>query len=60
MTEARLMEFAAAWSNKNLDALMQLFTEDCIYQASVGSEPGTTYVGQAAVRLGVEAIYNTL
>ena len=56
MTEARLMEFAAAWGSKNLDVLMQLFTEDCIYKASVGSEPGTTYTGQAAVRSGVEAM----
>ena len=57
MTRERLMEFAAAWGSKNIEALMELFTEDCVYKASVGPEPGSTYVGKEAVRRGVEAMF---
>jgi SnoaL-like domain len=53
MTEKRMLEFAAAWGSKNIDVLMELFTIDCVYKASVGLEPGTTFTGQAAVRAGV-------
>jgi ketosteroid isomerase-like protein len=57
MTEARLLEFAAAWEGKNLEALMECFTDDCTYKASVGGEPGTTYIGKDAVRLGVQNMF---
>jgi ketosteroid isomerase-like protein len=53
MTEARLLEFATAWGKHDLETLMELFTDDCVYKASVGAEPGATYVGKAAVRAGV-------
>jgi ketosteroid isomerase-like protein len=52
MTEARLLEFATAWGKRDLETLMELFTDDCVYKASVGAEPGATYVGKAAVRAG--------
>ena len=53
MTEARLLEFAAAWGRRDLEALMAMFTDDCVYKASVGQEPGATFTGKAAVRAGV-------
>jgi ketosteroid isomerase-like protein len=51
-----LRAFGAAWDDANLERLMDLMTDDCIYQASVGPEPGRTYVGRAAVRAGFEAM----
>lgn len=52
MTEERLRQFSAAWTAGDLDALMSFMTEDCVYSASVGPEPGTTYRGRAEVRHG--------
>ena len=44
--------FDDAWNRADLDTLMSLITDDCVYSASVGPEPGTTYVGRDAVRRG--------
>jgi ketosteroid isomerase-like protein len=52
MTKVRLAEFSTAWAAKDIDALMAMMTDDCIYAASVGPEPGETFVGKAAVRDG--------
>lgn len=54
MTEERLQAFAAAWARRDVEALMTFLTEDCVYEASIGPEPGTTYVGREAVRQGFE------
>jgi hypothetical protein len=50
------LQFSAAWEAKDLDVLMTLLTDDVIYSASIGPEPGTTYRGKAAVRAGIAAI----
>lgn len=52
MTVERLREFGAAWGRGDVDALMSYMTDDCVYSASVGPEPGKTYVGSDAVRAG--------
>ena len=51
-----LVKFGEAWSGKNLDALMSLVTDDCTYAASVGPEPGETFIGRDAVRAGFAAL----
>jgi ketosteroid isomerase-like protein len=51
-----LVKFGEAWSGKNLDALMTLVTDDCTYAASVGPEPGETFIGRDAVRAGFAAL----
>jgi ketosteroid isomerase-like protein len=49
----RLVEqFGEAWDAGDVDKLMSLLTDDCVYSASVGPEPGTTYTGKEAVREG--------
>ncbi|WP_165423083.1 nuclear transport factor 2 family protein [Ktedonosporobacter rubrisoli] len=53
MTEERLQAFAEAWARHDVDMLMTFLTEDCIYEASVGPEPGKTYKGREAVRQGM-------
>lgn len=46
--------FTAAWSAKDLDALMALMAEECAFRASIGPEPGTTFAGRDEVRRGFE------
>lgn len=50
--ENRLKQVAAAWGRKDIDALMSFVSTDCVYSASVGPEPGETFVGKEAVREG--------
>jgi rhodanese-related sulfurtransferase/ketosteroid isomerase-like protein len=56
MMAERLRQFGAAWARADLDALMGFVTDDCIYLASVGPEPGTTYRGREEVRRGFAAM----
>ena len=45
-------QFAAAWGRADLPALMKFIADDCTYSASVGPEPGETFVGREAVQAG--------
>ncbi|MER6950867.1 nuclear transport factor 2 family protein [Nonomuraea sp. NPDC000554] len=54
MTLERLAEFGEAWRKKDLDRLMEFMTDDCVFRASVGVEPGTTFRGRDEVRRGFE------
>jgi ketosteroid isomerase-like protein len=56
MTRERLAAFNDAWARADVPALMEFMTEDCVYQASVGPEPGQTFAGKEAVRRGFEAL----
>ena len=51
-----LQSFGAAWDAKDLDKLMSFVTEDCVYSASIGPEPGQTFRGRDAVRAGFAAM----
>ncbi len=51
-TEDIVREVAAAWARGDLPALMTYIADDCVYCASVGPEPGETFVGREAVRAG--------
>jgi ketosteroid isomerase-like protein len=52
MTLERLEQFNTAWAQGDVATLMTFMTDDCIYQASVGPEPGETFRGHAAVEAG--------
>lgn len=52
MTIERLEAFNDAWSRRAIDELMAFMTDDCIYEASVGPEPGRTFTGRAEVEEG--------
>jgi len=54
MTLERLRAFNEAWGRGDVDALMRYVADDCVYGASVGPEPGETFVGRDAVRAGFE------
>jgi len=47
-----IREVVAAWGRADLETLMKYIAEDCSYSASVGPEPGETFVGREAVRAG--------
>ena len=51
-TVERLKQVAAAWGRADIDTLMSFVAPDCVYSASVGPEPGETFVGKEAVREG--------
>jgi ketosteroid isomerase-like protein len=50
------LAFSAAWEAGDLDRVMSYVTDDMIYSASIGPEPGTTYRGRNEVRAGIAAI----
>jgi ketosteroid isomerase-like protein len=45
-------QFDEAWQRADIEGLMALVADDCVYGASVGPGPGTEYVGKAEVRRG--------
>ena len=53
-----LVSFCNAFNRHDLDALMEHMTEDCIFDASAGSEQqGRRYVGREAVRGGFAEVF---
>lgn len=54
MTKEILLKFIEAWADQKIDKIASFFTDDCIYKASVGPEPGTTYNGKTTVMEGVK------
>jgi len=59
-TTEMLQAFAEAWNRHDIDALMSFMTEDCVFEASAGSEVcGTRYVGREAVRAGFAEVWTT-
>ena len=38
VNEETLQAFADAWNRHDVDALMSFMTEDCVFEASAGSE----------------------
>ncbi len=53
-----LDQFAQAWNRHDLDALMSMMTEDCVFEASGGdSADGTRYEGQEAVRASFASVF---
>lgn len=53
MTIERLRRFSAAWSTADVDRLMSFVTDDCVYYATVGPEPGSTYRGKERSPAGI-------
>lgn len=50
MTLARLAEFGEAWRRKDVERLLEFMTEDGVYSASVGPEPGQVFRGTDELR----------
>lgn len=55
-----LTDFAAAWNAHDVEALMSFMTDDCVFDASAGSDSfGQRYEGREAVRRGYAGILQT-
>lgn len=53
-----LAEHTDAWNSHDLDRLMALFADDCVFEAAGGDEAcGTTYTGREAVRAAFADIF---
>jgi ketosteroid isomerase-like protein len=55
--EEILSRFGEAWGSGDADAVARTMTEDCVYEASVGPEPGRTYRGQQELLVGLKAMF---
>ena len=51
--EITLNRFKAAWVAGDIAGLMDLVTDDVVYAASCGPEPGETFCGRDNVRAGI-------
>ena len=55
-----LDRFADAWNRHDLDALMSMMADDCVFQASAGADvDGQRSEGQQAVRAAFAAVFET-
>src|SRR5688572_13439470 len=53
-----LDRFAAAWNRHDLDALMSMMTDDCVFEASAGPQVnGQRSEGKQAVRAAFAAVF---
>jgi steroid delta-isomerase-like uncharacterized protein len=51
-----LEEMTAAFNRHDLDTIMSLFTDDCVFESPRGGHPwGTRFVGKTEVRKGLAA-----
>jgi ketosteroid isomerase-like protein len=57
-TLALLLQFHAAFNSHDVDAIMALMTEDCIFENTFPAPDGTRLVGQQAVRAVWEALFS--
>ena len=56
---ALLDRFAAAWNRHDLDALMSMMTDDCVFEASAGGDAdGQRSEGRHAVRAAFGAVFD--
>jgi steroid delta-isomerase-like uncharacterized protein len=54
-----LERFADAWNRHDLDALMSMMTDDCVFEASAGPEVhGQRSEGKQAVRAAYAAVFD--
>ena len=57
---ALLDRFAGAWNRHDLDALMSMMTDDCVFEASAGRQAnGQLSEGTQAVRAAYAAVFDT-
>lgn len=50
--------FGAAWECHDLDAAMELVSDDCVFDNTSPAPDGTRYVGHAAIRGAWSGIFN--
>ena len=56
-TEATILRFNTAFNAHDVDAVMALMTEDCVFENTSPAPDGERYEGQAAVRGAWERLF---
>jgi len=56
-TESVVDAFLAAFNRRDVDGIMALMTDDCVYESSSPAPAGTHLVGQQAVRNAWEQLF---
>jgi len=56
--EAFVRRFFAVWDEHDIDGIVEMFTDDIVFEPSFGTQPyGERAVGKAAARKLVEAVF---
>ncbi|MEA2900553.1 MAG: hypothetical protein QOH36_440 [Actinomycetota bacterium] len=59
--ERLLFEHTDAWNSRDLDRLMSLFADDCVFEASAGPEShGRRFEGRAQVRAAFADVFGSM
>jgi len=59
--EQLLVEHTDAWNSHDLDRLMSLFADDCVFEASAGPEAcGTRFEGWAQVKAAFADVFDSM
>ena len=59
--ERLLVEHTDAWNSHDIDRLMSLFADDCVFEASGGPEPhGRRFAGRAQVRTAFADVFDSM
>ena len=58
-TIAAIQQFNEALNRRNVDAMMALMTDDCVFENTAPAPDGTRYEGQAGVRAFWEAFFRS-
>ena len=59
--EQLLIEHTDAWNSHDIDRLMSLFADDCVFESSSGNDAcGTRFEGRAAVRQAFADVFQTV
>jgi len=56
-TLAAIQEFHAAFNTHDVEAIMRLMSDDCVFENTFPAPDGARIVGQAAVRAAWEALF---
>jgi len=56
-----LIDHTAAWNSHDIDRLMSLFSEDCVFEASGGPEScGSRFAGRDQVRAAFSDVFDSM
>ena len=59
--ERLLIEHTDAWNSHDVDRLMSLFADDCVFEASGGPDPyGCRFAGRDQVRTAFAAVFDSM
>lgn len=57
-TRKTLDRFAQAWQDRDIDTVMECFTDDCVYSPSIVTSADSELVGKGSVRAGILKMFD--